>query len=202
VSNWLHVGYNWLFSEIGAHLGFLLALVLMADLLRQRRSPSSTVAWLLSILLLPYVGVPLYIIFGGRKMRRMARRKAQIYARATAASDFSQQGPIERLLASYGVPPASGGNRVELVTDGVEAYERVLEQVRAARSTIHITTYILGSDDGSRALVDCLTRRAREGVAVRLLIDDLGSWRIRRRFLARSRTSCRSSTRPFGGGRI
>jgi cardiolipin synthase len=183
VANWLHVGYDWLISEIWTHLGFLLALVLLADLLRQRRSPSSTIAWLLSILLLPYVGVPLYIMLGGRKMRRMARRKQQIYRVAGAPRNADHHGSVDRLLASYGVPPASAGNHVELVTDGIEAYRRVLELIRAARSTIHITTYILGSDEGSQALVECLTCRAREGVAVRLLIDDLGSWRIRRRFL-------------------
>ena len=58
---------------------------------------------------------------------------------------------------------------------------RLIEQ---ARSTIHITTYILGRDEGSQALIDCLTRRAAEGVSVRLLLDDVGSWRVRRRFLA------------------
>ncbi len=183
MSNWLHVGYDWLFSEIWTHLGFLLALVLLADLLRQRRSPSSTIAWLLSILLLPYVGVPLYIMLGGRKIRRMARRKPRIYLPPGGARGSSQQAPVGRLLAWYGVPGSSAGNRVELVTDGVVAYTRVIELFLAARSSIDIMTYILGSDEGSRALVGCLTGRARDGVSVRLLIDDLGSWRIRHRFL-------------------
>ena len=58
---------------------------------------------------------------------------------------------------------------------------RVIDE---ARSTIHITTYILGWDDGSRALLDRLAERAREGVSVRLLLDDVGSWRLRRRNLA------------------
>jgi cardiolipin synthase len=53
-----------------------------------------------------------------------------------------------------------------------------------ARSTIHIITYILGGDEGSQAVLERLTRRASEGVAVRLLIDDVGSWRLRRRKLA------------------
>ena len=75
---WLSVVYNWLFSEFLTHLGFLLALVLMAGLIRQRRSPSSTIAWLLVILFLPYIGVPLYIMLGGRKMKRMAQRKEPI----------------------------------------------------------------------------------------------------------------------------
>jgi cardiolipin synthase A/B len=178
--------YLWLVPEfLLAHFGFLLALVLLAGLLRQRRSPSSTIAWLLIILLLPYVGVPLYIIFGGRKVRRMAGRKLPIYHVSDAARSDDHGNAVERLLASYGVPPARTGNRLELVTSGEMAYERVLELINDARSEIHITTYILGRDPGSRALVECLTRRAAAGVAVRLLIDDLGSWRVDRKFLAR-----------------
>ncbi len=184
MSHWLTYVYNWLFSEFWTHLGFLLALVLMAGLLRQRRSPSSTVAWLVVILFVPYIGVPLYIMLGGRKMKRMAQRKEPIFQPATHPHAGDQSGTVERLLASYGVPPATGGNRVELVTSGVDAYERVIRLFEQARSTIHLTTYILGRDPGSMALVECLTRRAAEGVTVKLLLDDVGSWRVRRRHLA------------------
>lgn len=52
------------------------------------------------------------------------------------------------------------------------------------RSKIHITTYILGNDEGSRAILNRLTQRVAQGIAVRLLIDDLGSWRLRRRVLS------------------
>jgi cardiolipin synthase len=156
----------------------------MASLLQQRRSPSSTIAWLLVILLAPYVGVPLYLIFGGRKVRRMAGRKARIYQRPDQPRHGEDKGTVDQLLASYGVPPATAGNRLELLTDGHDAYQQVLKILSDARSTIHITTYILGRDDASRALVECLTHRAQSGVAVRLLIDDWGSWRVRRWSLA------------------
>jgi cardiolipin synthase A/B len=184
VSDWLFYINNWLFSEFLTHLGFLLALVLMAGLLRERRSPSSTIAWLLVILLLPYVGVPLYIMFGGRKLKRMARRKALIYHPSGDSHGGNQSGTVERLLASYGVPPPTAGNRVELINSGVDAYQKVIGLIEHARSTIHITTYILGCDEGSQALIACLTRRAADGVTVRLLLDDVGCWRVRRRTLA------------------
>jgi cardiolipin synthase A/B len=184
VTHSLQTIYSWFYSEIFTRIGFLLALILMAGLLRQRRSPSSTIAWLLAILLLPNVGVPLYIIFGGRKVRRLARKKERIYQTSTAPVSSNCDGAADRLLASYGVPPISGGNCIELVPSGVTAYERVVELIKSARSSIHITTYILGSDKGSKALVECLTRKAAEGVAVRVLIDSLGSWRLKRGFLA------------------
>jgi cardiolipin synthase len=162
----------------------LLALVFLANLLRQRRSPSSTIAWLVVILFLPYLGVPLYVIFGGRKMNPKARSKARIYAPAPMMEKGAGGAGTERLLASYGVPPARGENRIELVASGLDAYRQIMAMIEEARSTIHITTYILGWDQGSRALLERLTQRARDGVAVRLLIDDLGSWRLPRRKLA------------------
>jgi cardiolipin synthase A/B len=184
VSDWLHQSYYWITSELLTHLGFLLALVFLANLLRQRRSPSSTIAWLLVILFLPYVGVPLYVMFGGRKMNPMARRKSRIYQRSPVTGEAATGDGTARLLASYGVPTAREGNRIELVTSGYDAYLQIMRLIGEARSTIHITTYILGWDEASRALLDRLTERAREGVSVRLLIDDLGSWRLPRRKLA------------------
>ena len=123
-------------------------------------------------------------MFGGRKMNVMARRKERIYIRPPSLVAEADGVGTERLLASYGVPPAREGNRLDLVVDGADAYRRVVRLIEEARSTIHITTYILGRDEGSRALIERLRRRASEGVAVRLLIDDVGSWRLRRRVLA------------------
>ena len=105
MSDWLHRSYYWVSSELLTHLGFLLALVFLAHLLRQKRSPSSTIAWLLVILLAPYIGVPLYMIFGGRKMNPMARRKSRIYDPAPLKEGEASAIGTERLLASYGVPP-------------------------------------------------------------------------------------------------
>ena len=106
VSDWISKEYYRLIPEfLLAHFGFLLALVLLAGLLQQRRSPSSTIAWLLVILLAPYVGVPLFIVFGGRKVRRMAQRKEPIYHLPVGAYGNDHGGAAERLLASYGVPP-------------------------------------------------------------------------------------------------
>ena len=184
VPEWLRESYYWITSELLTHLGFLLALVFLANLLRQKRSPSSTMAWLLVIVLAPYIGVPLYVVFGGRKMNPLATRKERIYEPPPAREVEAREGSTERLLASYGIPPTRDGNRIDLVTSGPDAYGRILQMIDEARSTIHITTYILGWDAVSRAFLERLTERAREGVSVRLLIDDLGSWRLPRRKLA------------------
>ena len=176
--------FIWISSEFLTILGFLLALVLLAHLLRQQRSPTSTLAWLLTILLLPYVGVPLYLMFGGRKIRRMAGRKKPMYPTHPGAPHPTFEGVVQRVLESCGVPPVTSGNRVALVTDGEEAYGQLVRIIDEAKRTIHITTYILGRDAVGEAIVARLARRASEGVEVRLLLDDVGSWRVGRRFLA------------------
>jgi cardiolipin synthase len=59
-------------------LGFVLGTVLLSHILWQRRSPASTLAWLLAIIVIPYVGVPLYLMLGGRKMARQSGAKRQL----------------------------------------------------------------------------------------------------------------------------
>jgi cardiolipin synthase len=135
-------------------------------------------------LFLPYVGVPLYLMLGGRKMIRMARKKASVYDRAHSPPLNQVEPSTERLLLSYGVPPARAGNRIELLTRGEEAFQHLVRIIDQAESSIHITTYILGRDDVGAELVARLARQAAKGVKVRLLLDSVGSWRIGRRFLA------------------
>lgn len=178
ISYWLPI------TQFLTAIGFLLALVLLAHLLRSKRSPASTISWLLVIVLLPYVGVPLYLMLGGRKMRRMASRKEMVYS----PEDVSREGEFgagtERILRSFGVPPATKGNRIELLTEGVEAYRELLRIIDSARLTLHMTTYILATDEVGEAVVALLAAKAREGVQVRVLLDALGSWRTSWRFLA------------------
>ena len=176
---------TWIVSPLLTYLGFALALVLLAHLDGQQRSPSSTIAWLLVILLMPYIGVPLYLMFGGRKMRRMARRKQRVYGQSSIdASRKPLGGNAEKLLNSFGIPPATAGNREVLVATGEEAYWRLSRTIDEAASSIDITTYILGTDEVAHELIVRLARRAAEGVKVRLLLDSFGSWRVKRRFLA------------------
>jgi cardiolipin synthase A/B len=180
----ISLDYHWILYQFLPNVGFILALVLIAHLIQQRRAPVSTIAWLLTIVLLPYVGVPLYLMIGGRKMRRMAAQKAKVYLPPHSTPVGTLESTVERILQSYGVPSARAGNRVTLVPNGEEAHRQLIQLIDAAQRSIQITTYILGRDPVGGAIVERLARRASEGIAVRLLLDDVGSWRVGRRFLA------------------
>lgn len=168
-------------TSLWSHLltvgGVLLALFALARLLGERRQPGNTLAWLMGIILVPYVGVPLYLLFGGRKIRRLAARKRRIRlpvppeARASAAT---LAHPVAQAISTNGAAEPVGGNRVRLLRDGEDAFAELERRILAARHTIHIATFILGRDPTGRRIVQLLARRAREGVRVRLQLDALG----------------------------
>ncbi|MGE5184221.1 MAG: phospholipase D-like domain-containing protein [Acidobacteriota bacterium] len=137
-----------LISHLLSIVGFAMAIVLFAVVLVQRRAPGTTFAWLLAIVLIPYVGVPLYLIFGGRKLG--VRNKA----------------PLRE-------PPARDGNTFELYTTGEAAFAAILATLRSAQRSIHVSTLILGADDVGDAVLEVLEAKAKAGVEVCVLLDSL-----------------------------
>ena len=155
--------------------GFMLALLLAARVLTEKRQPGSTLAWLLAIGLVPYIGVPLYLLLGGRKLTRFIQMKGQLYPSSTADG---QEHPVPvaagRVVMSAGFPPPHPGNYVTLHTSGETAFNAMMQLFEAAQECIHVSTFILGRDETGKAVVEALARKAREGVEVRLLLDGLG----------------------------
>jgi cardiolipin synthase len=161
---------------------FVLAGLLIATVLVQHRPPGTTFAWLLAILLIPYVGVPLYLIFGGRKLRPL-RGKAQLYTPTEAPCGRGISG----MLCRAGAPPPRPDNAVVTWTTGEAAYAAVIDAFERAEHSIHVSTLILGRDEVGAAILDVLERKARAGVEVRLLLDWLYKWRASPRRLRRLR---------------
>lgn len=164
-------------------VGFVLAILLVGKLMREQRPPGSTMAWLLAILLIPYIGVPLYLLIGGRKIRRLAHNKHPLYPDTRSFRGREPLNDVEKILTACGAPSATTGNRLELLPDGESAYREIMRLIASARETIHVTTFILGRDPVGRAIVEALAEKARAGVKVRLLLDALGSLKTRGRFV-------------------
>ena len=126
---------------------------LSAAVLGQRRPTGSAYAWLLVLLFVPYIGIPLYVVFGGRKFQHRARSKSRLPASATDAAQTTAE-------------------TVAWLDDGVDAYEVFLREIRGAKRSIRIVTFVVGNDATGRSLVEALIERAASGVEVLLLIDD------------------------------
>lgn len=172
----------WVVPHIFSILGFLLAVVLLSRIVRERRPPASTLAWLLCILLVPYLGVPLYLLIGGRKHRRLAARKETLYT-LPLGHDVVAAHAIERILLAGGVPRTSSGDRLELMDSGQVTFQRILTLFRDAQHSIDVSTFILGGDATGEQLLEALAQRAAAGVKVRLLLDGLFYFRPRREHL-------------------
>jgi cardiolipin synthase len=157
--------------------GFLLALFLIARLMRERRAPANTFAWLLVIVFIPWLGVPLYLFLGGRKLRRLAGNKSALQPVVpsmcpTEVKDICH--PVANTVSAAGSFAPVGGNKITLLLTGECDFEELERQILAAKHSIHITTFILKRDSTGRRIVDALARRAREGIKVRLLLDAVG----------------------------
>ena len=172
-------------GEALAVLLVLLTLFLVARVLRKQQRPGSSIAWILGIVLLPYIGIPAFIIFGGRKIHGLKKRKRRPYPGLQEAPvrllDFDN--PAEDVLTSQSVHPPSGQNAVDFVSDGQEAYHKLVDMLEGAQRSIYVETYILARDDVARTFVELLARKAAEGLDVRLLLDSYGSLGTTGRFV-------------------
>ncbi|MGE0151904.1 MAG: cardiolipin synthase [Reyranellaceae bacterium] len=155
----------------------VLPLLVIPDLLRTRRAPTASLAWLLGVVLLPYLVVPLYLVFSGRKLPGVRRKRIKARLRLADAGKLAEGDAcdLDRLLRRLQIPGASGGNRVSLERDGMEAYRAVCRIIDGAQRSLHAAIYILADDEAGRDIVARMAERARLGVDVRLLIDGVGS---------------------------
>jgi len=169
----------------------LLVFWFAASVIRQRRPTGSAFAWLLAIILIPYLGIPSYLMFGGRKFQYKAKSKSDIPVPNGDGSVESSSVP--GLDGAPGLGRLEQARSVEWLDDGVHAYETFLAEIDRAKRSIRIVTFVLGNDPTGLAIVEALTRRAREGIEVRLLLDDFLRFEAPRASLARLKAA---------GGRI
>lgn len=161
-----------------AHFSFVLAGLLIyaigTHLSGQRRHPSAALAWVLTIALLPYVGLPLYLVLGTRKFVRPQLLTQQT---VTHPADGTLQGGAMATLQGMGLAAPAANHSVRFHHDGAAAWQEFEQLATSATSQLDICTYVLGADTTGHQLVRLLHSRTSAGVRVRLLLDALGSWR-------------------------
>lgn len=153
----------------------------------QKREPVATLAWLIGLAALPYVGFLVYYFLGPQKIDRQRLRRRQsrrAMPRLPAGIQDSDEAiEMARMVhATTGMPPTTARS-LQLLVDGAAKYRALLDAVAGAREHIHLEYYIYEPDRSGTALRDALVARARDGVRVRLLLDAVGSSAVRARFL-------------------
>ena len=168
------------------------AFAMTVVIVQQRRSPASTIAWLLVLVLLPIGGWVIYRLIGPlrlerRKLRRRVTRKLVDEATGAlreieAAAPMRHRDQLARVAIAAGEAPPLHAESVELYTEGMAKYGAIAEAIDAARHHVHLEYYIWENDETGRRLRDQLVDRARAGVEIRVLVDGTGSLGARGRF--------------------
>jgi cardiolipin synthase len=148
----------------------VLVYVVTAHLAHQRRQPAAAIAWMLFILLLPYLALPAFLAFGSRKLQRPSRATTVRQGAAQAADAWA----VDTLLALAQPAPAAYAD-LHLHVDGGQARTALFDTLAAAKVSIDLCTFILGRDSLGDAVIDLLCQQAGRGVRVRLLLDGMGS---------------------------
>lgn len=161
------------------------------------RQPAKTIAWVLVLLFVPVVGIVLYIFFGQntRKMKLISGRSLDQLSKRSMLEFVEQRNlrmpeyfsSLVRLFTNQSLSLPFKDNAVEFYTDGYQFFPALLQAIKGATNHIHLDTYIIADDPLGRLVSDALIAKAREGVEVRLIYDDVGCWRVPERFFDRMR---------------
>lgn len=156
--------------------------------LLDNRNPVKTMAWILVLVFLPVVGLAFYFFFGRntRKERliskkgfsRLSKRPMAEYQAQEALGDFTGRNQLIPFFHRVSNALPFEGNGVQVFTDGYSMYQELFRRIAKAKHHIHLEFYIFENDAVGRLLRDLLIDKAREGVSVRLLYDDVGCWDV------------------------
>lgn len=157
------------------------AAVTTVHVLRHKREVGAAMAWIGVSWLSPFFGAALYFLFGINRVKRRARRlrgkrpiAPQRAARRTKPIPDHLQA-LERAGGRLTDRPMLAGNRVDFLRNGDEAYPPMIAAIDAAKHSVALASYIFRDDPVGRKFIDALVRAHRRGVAVRVLIDGVGS---------------------------
>ena len=182
----------------------------------ENRSPQSSFAWMFAFVTLPVIGLVAYGLFG-RDHKGFSRRKtlcpqnvppslrdmrAGFEAEHAAVARALAQGPSRNdraltLIHNNTHSLASHRNRVDVLQNADQTYPALLDAMRAARSSIHLHYYSWASDTFGEELKQLLSAKVTEGVAVRILYDPVGSFRMLSWRYIRAMRAAGIEMRPF-----
>ena len=154
-------------------------------LLRPHREPASRLAWIIAIFALPIAGIILYLLLGetrisgprrtrGREVNALLPRPSGNYECTSEQVGGAHWAPFALARTVNKLDPTCN-NAARLAADSYATVDEMVEDIDAARETVHGCFYIWLADNNGLKLKDAFIRAARRGVQVRLLADALGS---------------------------
>ncbi len=191
---------------MGTVLSSIYALLIAAIiyiLLKERRDPAETLAWILIILVIPVGGMLAYMLFGRswRKSRQFSYDDDTVSKklRAICSEQLKEISKPEyaelvgrnfvTLLLNNGDAALTLGNRLKILNNGCECFPAMFADLRNASRFIHIEIFGIESGELFEQLLAILSERAASGVEVRVIFDSVGSRALKLRDVERMRAA-------------
>lgn len=165
------------------------------------RTSQGTVAWVVSLISVPFVAIPLYWLLGRTRFSRtIGGRRQQDEELARLAEDMERRlrdleveipkaNAFERAAQVLGGLPFTRGNDLRLLIDGEDTFERIFRAIESATNYLCINFFIVKNDRLGRRFQQALIERARAGVRVYFLFDEIGSHKLPRTYLRELRAA-------------
>jgi len=180
-------------------LYLLTVLSLVLVVLLENRNPLKTISWVVILLFLPGIGLIVYFVFGqdNRRQRIISRRTYKRIMKPLYTDVVRQDKclvhpayqPLVNLINRNKQNPLLFGSEITCYTNGTEKFEALLREIKQAKHHIHLQYYIFADDEIGRTVKKALIEKAEEGVEVRVLYDDVGSWDVNKRFFKEMRNA-------------
>lgn len=167
---------------------YLLAIVCAVREILNSRTSQGSIAWLLSLLLLPIPTVLLYLVFGwklfddyatDRMQNGRANRPLRARDLALVDGETDAKWPVQVNVSEL---PFLKGNEVELLIDGQATFDSIFAGIEAAKEYLLVQFYIIRDDRLGQELAERLIAKARQGVSIFMLYDDVGSTGMPKRY--------------------
>jgi cardiolipin synthase len=171
-------------TEVFWLLSASLSVGITVHVLLRKREVGAAIGWIGLVWLSPLLGSALYALLGVNRVTRRARKlgiKPSQPARAGGASaptapDLPERyRPLDHAVGRITALPLRPGNRIETLRNGDAVYPAMLAAIAGARRSIALSSYIFRKDATGRAFLDALQAARDRGVAVRVLVDGIGS---------------------------
>ena len=171
---------------------YIVAIIAMITVLMEHRQPAKTIAWVLILSFMPLVGIILFFFFGQRiRKDRYIWQKSLDQLTKRSMIEFVEQKNLElpeqhkeliQLFVNQNWALPFKNNETDIYTSGYEFFPALLHEISKAKDHIHITSYIIEDDPLGRLIRDALIEKARQGIEIRFLYDDVGSWKMKENF--------------------
>ena len=148
--------------------------------LLNKREVGATLGWIGLAWLSPFIGGFFYVMLGINRVRRRALRlNVPRPARGqTTDIPLSSDGhlvPLERAIGWITGRSTEGGNALALFQNGDEAYPVMLDAIAQATTSVALSSYIFRADEIGTTFIAALAAARERGVAVKVIVDGVGS---------------------------